>query len=179
MATDPLIAAADRTDAQPRTGSPLHYTARAGLLAELSRQTYDSLYKALLKELRRRGWKEWELEKRVYPLRDGPTAMTNAGSEVDPRDGRERSDDGQRVTLPRGMVPREWLTNYRRVATAEGEALYVGERDGAYYVVNDGGAMLDMLDQEDAAGIPRYVVRRFESEASRARFVESRLRPDV
>jgi hypothetical protein len=26
---------------------PLHYTARAGLLAELSRQTYDSLYKAL------------------------------------------------------------------------------------------------------------------------------------
>ena len=47
MATDPLIAAADRADAQPRTGSPLHYTARAGLLAELSRQTYDSLYKAL------------------------------------------------------------------------------------------------------------------------------------
>src|SRR4051794_12565475 len=47
MATDPLIAAADRAEAQPRTGSPLHYTARAGLLAELSRQTYDSLYKAL------------------------------------------------------------------------------------------------------------------------------------
>src|SRR5438067_7453247 len=27
--------------------APLHYTARAGLLSELSRQTYDSLYKAL------------------------------------------------------------------------------------------------------------------------------------
>src|SRR3954452_12979041 len=47
MATDPLIEAAGRADAEPRTGSPLHYTARAGLLAELSRQTYDSLYKAL------------------------------------------------------------------------------------------------------------------------------------
>lgn len=31
----------------PNGASPLHYTARAGLLAELSRQTYDSLYKAL------------------------------------------------------------------------------------------------------------------------------------
>src|SRR4051795_1571095 len=30
-----------------RRGLPLHYTARAGLLSELSRQTYDSLYKAL------------------------------------------------------------------------------------------------------------------------------------
>src|SRR3954452_17559307 len=47
MATDPLIEAAGRADAEPRTGSPLHYTARAGLLSELSRQTYDSLYKAL------------------------------------------------------------------------------------------------------------------------------------
>src|SRR3954452_14673035 len=47
MATDPLIEAAGRADAEPRRGLPLHYTARAGLLAELSRQTYDSLYKAL------------------------------------------------------------------------------------------------------------------------------------
>src|SRR4051794_739030 len=47
MAIDPLTASADRRDTEPRTGSPLHYTARAGLLAELSRQTYDSLYKAL------------------------------------------------------------------------------------------------------------------------------------
>src|SRR3954447_22086334 len=39
--------AAAQVSGDSSTGSPLHYTARAGLLAELSRQTYDSLYKAL------------------------------------------------------------------------------------------------------------------------------------
>ena len=36
-----------RPEPIPADANPLHYTARAGLLAELSRQTYDSLYKAL------------------------------------------------------------------------------------------------------------------------------------
>src|SRR4051794_905312 len=49
MATDPAleIDAGTAGSSRPSTGSPLHYTARAGLLPELSRQTYDSLYKAL------------------------------------------------------------------------------------------------------------------------------------
>src|SRR4051812_29221775 len=49
MATDPAleIDAGTAGSSRPSTGSPLHYTARAGLLSELSRQTYDSLYKAL------------------------------------------------------------------------------------------------------------------------------------
>src|SRR3954454_17595855 len=34
-------------DSPQRSALALHYTARAGLLPELSRQTYDSLYKAL------------------------------------------------------------------------------------------------------------------------------------
>src|SRR4051794_36471850 len=49
MATDPAleIDAGTAGSSRPSTGTPLHYTARAGLLAELSRQTYDSLYKAV------------------------------------------------------------------------------------------------------------------------------------
>src|SRR5688500_9314004 len=44
MSTD---AAARGAASEASVGAPLHYTARAGLLAELSRQTYDSLYKAI------------------------------------------------------------------------------------------------------------------------------------
>jgi hypothetical protein len=51
MTSSRSFAVAERT-ALPSTdsqsnGNTLHYTARAGLLSELSRQTYDSLYKAL------------------------------------------------------------------------------------------------------------------------------------
>src|SRR3954466_1691975 len=42
MAAARAVADSSATDLEP-----LHYTARAGLLSELSRQTYDSLYKAL------------------------------------------------------------------------------------------------------------------------------------
>lgn len=49
--TEPIVApgldqATSGSSPSPEA-NPLHYTARAGLLAELSRQTYDSLYKAL------------------------------------------------------------------------------------------------------------------------------------
>jgi hypothetical protein len=48
MAPDPTTVRNLAAEAVPPTDAiPLHYTARAGLLAELSRQTYDSLYKAI------------------------------------------------------------------------------------------------------------------------------------
>jgi hypothetical protein len=45
MAAEPTTVRESAEAAEPLPGAtPLHYTARAGLLAELSRQTYDSLY---------------------------------------------------------------------------------------------------------------------------------------
>lgn len=54
MARDSLPSTVRVSESDAAAGSswtPLHYTARAGLLSELSRQTYDSLYKALREAL--------------------------------------------------------------------------------------------------------------------------------
>jgi hypothetical protein len=42
----------------------------------------------------------------------------------------------------------------RQVFSAEGGRVFIDERDGRFYVVTDESAMLGLLSDEDAAGLP-------------------------
>lgn len=64
--------------------------------------------------------------------------------------------------------------NRKRVAGFEGGAIYTAERDGKYYAIIDVGTMLDMLSEEDAAGLSPTRTIEFETAAERATYIEER-----
>lgn len=69
--------------------------------------------------------------------------------------------------------------NKKHVAGFEGGAIYTAERDGKYYAIIHEGTMLDMLSEEDAAGLPPKRTIEFETAAERDSYIEDRYGVDL
>jgi hypothetical protein len=62
----------------------------------------------------------------------------------------------------------------RLVFSAEGGSVFIDERDTRFYVITDESAMLGLLSDEDAAGIPSVTIRAFGSAAERDAYLAGR-----
>lgn len=69
--------------------------------------------------------------------------------------------------------------NKNRVAGFEGGTIYTAKRDGKYYAIIDEGTMLDLLSEEDAAGLSPTRTIEFETAAERDTYLEDRYGVDL
>jgi hypothetical protein len=56
----------------------------------------------------------------------------------------------------------------------EGGTIYTAERDGKLYVIEDEGALLGMLNEEDRAGLEFVRIHEFATESDRQRYLRQR-----
>ncbi|HEX6316679.1 MAG TPA: hypothetical protein VFZ73_17530 [Gemmatimonadaceae bacterium] len=66
------------------------------------------------------------------------------------------------------------FTNPRQLVAREGGAVYLAERDGKFYVLQDESTFGDLLDTEDLAGLELQKTLEFDSASERASYLRER-----